>query len=727
VLRWMRKGRPFVVLAWVGFIFWFLVSKTPSRVPGLKNVAQQLNQMENRSLDLRFRWRGPEPGQPDILILAIDRPILSADEVSAKSLAASPALQAMTEGYQESWRHVVWAEAIERLMKFGAKVVVFDIIFSRKATDVERVERLLRRLKEEGVPAMSGEERLLALAAADSKRFRGMVDQFTPKLVLGMAYDVNGQIVQLRLPHPTLAPEDFENLLGNVTIPFDSESEQVQRHITHRIEDKELVLDLKGMDALAVEKFNGTKAPQTSNLPIRFQGGRGTYPTLPLAALFDDEQLAQGPFRGGEIFRDRIVYIGATYELAHDDKTTPFGVMPGVEVHANVAGDLLTGSRLRHVSDRVEWWIKLATLGLPAVLVLYWRRALAQIIAIFVLIAGYVAACHFAFSRWDIILPMVVGLFAPVTVGGFGIVYSFVLEQREKAHIRKVFNQFVSARIAGVVLKNSEEFEQARRGEKRPVAILFSDIRSFTTWSEKAAPEHLVGQLNEYFERMVGHISEGEGNVQKFIGDAILAAWGDTHSNGHGEDCRRAVASVLKMRATLRELNAQWDARPDRITINIGMGINHGEVVVGEVGHPERREYTVLGDGVNFAARLESATKQFHTDCLIGESVEALTREHFVYRHADFVRVKGKTKPVNIFFPLSDRSVPPPEWLADYHRARSLFLERKFEEAAEVFREVKARIGKEDFLCDLYLTLCYRYVVEPPAADWDGSRVLTEK
>src|SRR4030095_17226047 len=99
----------------------------------------------------------------------------------------------------------------------------------------------------------------------------------------------------------------------------------------------------------------------------------------------------------------------------------------------------------------------------------------------------------------------------------------------------------------------------------------------------------------------------------------------------------------------------QWASRPDRIPISIGIGVNLGEVVVGEVGHPDRREYTVLGDGVNFAARLESATKQFHTDCLIGESVEVLTREHFVYRHSDFVGGEGETTPVNIFFSVSDR------------------------------------------------------------------------
>ena len=149
------------------------------------------------------------------------------------------------------------------------------------------------------------------------------------------------------------------------------------------------------------------------------------------------------------------------------------------------------------------------------------------------------------------------------------------------------------------------------------------------------------------------------------------------------------------MRVALRELSTEWDARPDRRVISIGIGINLGEVVVGEVGHLERREYTVLGDGVNFAARLESATKQLHTDCLVGEQVEALTRDKFVFRHVDNVRVKGKTKPVNIYILLSDRSVAPPDWLADYHRARSLYVNRQFSEAAALFRDVEGESVKK--------------------------------
>ena len=157
------------------------------------------------------------------------------------------------------------------------------------------------------------------------------------------------------------------------------------------------------------------------------------------------------------------------------------------------------------------------------------RRAWLQALTLFLLAIGYVALSYIAFRSFDRVFPMMAPILGLVVTGAFGVLVSFAIEQLENAQTRKVLNRSVNPRIAKVLLRN-EEFDRSRRGERRPVAILFSDIRNFTTWSEQAEPEHLVGQLNEYFERMVDLIERDDslGNVQKFIGDAILAAWGDT-------------------------------------------------------------------------------------------------------------------------------------------------------------------------------------------------------
>ena len=143
---------------------------------------------------------------------------------------------------------------------------------------------------------------------------------------------------------------------------------------------------------------------------------------------------------------------------------------------------------------------------------------------------------------------------------------------------------------------------------------------------------------------MVGSVLQHNGTLQKFIGDAIMAVWGDTHSKGIEADALQGVTAALQMRGALAKLNASWKENPDRTKLSIGVGVNHGEVIVGNIGHPQRMEFTVLGDGVNLAARLESATKQFHTDILVGEQVEKLDPRTFCLSHGGFDDGKGKNQ-----------------------------------------------------------------------------------
>ena len=664
---------------------------------------------EKALLDLRFRWRGSEGPHPQIAVLAINKSRLYEKDQLPRDLAQSRALQAMTEK-EYPWRRVVWKETLDKLFAAGARLVVFDIVFASETADDPEFAAAIAKYADRVVLAMT---------------------------VLDLSQEAGTQNIQLVQPNPAILPPDATNLVGCATVHSDSDDDQtIRRADAFTSALRELGHDddtdeIPGLAALAVTKLNGNKPKAGQRYLIRYQGGRQTYAYYPLEDLFKPAVFAGPPYQNGAVFRDKVVFIGATYELAHDDKATPMGVMAGVEVHAHIAGDLLTGSRLHDVTRTGAIWVMVGMCLAPVAIVAFLRRAWLQAVAILLLLLGFTLVCQWSFAHADLVLPMVSPLVGAAAIGLAGILLSFVQEQWEKAHTRRVLERSVSKRIANVMLRNAEEFDHARRGERRSVVILFSDIRGFTTLSERAEPEHLVGQLNEYFERMVDIVERTEsfGNAQKFIGDAILACWGDTPENqfGDAEDARRAVAAALNMRVALKELNVTWDARPDRSVIKFGIGINLGAVVVGEVGHPERREYTVLGDGVNFAARLESATKQFQTDILVGENVEELTRDHFVYRHADFVRVKGKTKPVDVFIPLSDRQTPPPEWLADYHRGRALYLERKFLEAAVIFRDVQTRIGQEDFLCVLYRDLCDRFTLQAPPPEWDGSRELTEK
>lgn len=702
ILKWLRRGRVAVIccaalaILAVSHSQWFRALHT---VQG----------WEGQAHDFRFRQRGLLPPHPDIVIVGIEFTSLD-QELHKNSMAGSPALQMMHDN-PWPWPRPIYARAIERLLEAGAKVVALDVVLAS---------------------SRDGDDELAAVL----KNYPGRV-----VLAATVQEDSDSQD-RLLFQKPNSLFADIVGPEGVGYVPYNVDIDGVNRTFSLRTSELRFAPELVDLgfeeDAslwkfapLAVKLFSGQDAANEYGLPISFSGPANTYHSVPIENLFVDSIWKNpGDSWNSEAFRGKLVFIGPIAEIFQDRRNTPFGLMPGVEVHAQVAASLLRGDNLRFASNFQALLLGAIFTTLVIAGILKARNALIQAVVVVVSILGFWIMTQIAFSSAGRIVPVVPAL-ASITIGGmFGILYQFLLEQRDKAQTRKVLERSVNKRIAKVMLAN-EEMANARRGERRAVAVLFSDIRNFTTWSEKAEPEHLVGQLNEYFETMVSLIEEDRslGNAQKFIGDAILAAWGDTPENrfGPAEDSRRAVATALRMRTALVALNKTWDARPERITISIGIGINHGEVVTGEVGHPERHEFTVLGDGVNFAARLESATKQFHTDCLVGETVEQLTRDHFTFREVGFLRVKGKTKPVHIFTPLSEKSAPEPAWLADYHKALALHRARDFAGAASLFESVKQRIGGDDFLCDWYIALARRYEVDPPDSDWDGSETLTEK
>jgi adenylate cyclase len=340
---------------------------------------------------------------------------------------------------------------------------------------------------------------------------------------------------------------------------------------------------------------------------------------------------------------------------------------------------------------------------------------------------AFLVGSQLAFTNGNLVVSMMPPLFCLIGTGSFGIIFEYAMEQLEKRRYRNVLDRYVSKNVAKQILNDRRSFQDALKGRKKPVTVLFSDIRGFTTMTERSDPDKLVTQLNEYFAEMVGSVLKNGGTLQKFIGDAIMAVWGDTHSHGNDKDARGAVTTALQMRAALAKLNAIWKDNPDKEQLSIGIGVNHGDVIVGNIGHAQRMEFTVLGDGVNLAARLESSTKQFHADILVGATAEKLTRSFFVYRAVDLLVFKGKTKPIEVFTPLSDNTVPAPHWLKIYHEAIGLYRQRKFKEAIALFNEAQKQIGQPDYLCEMYTLRCSALSENPPPENWDGSYTLSEK
>ncbi len=276
------------------------------------------------------------------------------------------------------------------------------------------------------------------------------------------------------------------------------------------------------------------------------------------------------------------------------------------------------------------------------------------------------------------------------------------------------------------MLDNPESFLNTAGGMRKPITLLFSDIRGFTTMAESADPARLVTQLNEYLTEMVRIVFANRGTLDKFIGDAVMAHWGGIVSRGAGPDACRAVATALDMLQALPKLNAGWKERgfPE---LRIGLGVNHGEAICAYVGSDEKHEFTAIGDAVNLASRLEGATKIFRQDLLIGEKAAPLVADHYVLRPVDLIQVQGRSKPIEVFAVLGDRSeMKEPAWLATYVEGVRLFRRRAFDEARAKFTEVLSA-NPGDWLAQEYLRRCDEFQASPPEENWDGSYEMLSK
>jgi adenylate cyclase len=690
---------------WIIAIFGFLIFGL-SQMPFM-TTSDLWQKTENALIDRRYSNRPGKPPDPNIVLIGQGNSSFKLDELSDEEIKASPTLQLMQKTTPR-WDRGVYAAILEKLMGAGAKVVVFDFIFVNQISQ-------------------SGDD-----------EFAKTLQKYKDHVVIGEALqdrDAGGGIgATLITPDDSLLLPGVESTLGTVNIWPDDDGV-----LRHGIMYATSMMRLAGLDGYpddmfllgvrALQKYNNGKVslPPTNIVNyIDYQGGPGTYEAIPVENLFV-ETIWRTNFNSGLLFSNKIVFVGPMAELTHDVHPTPFGEMPGPEIHAQMTAALLHGSWLLQTSRFTNIAATLLMLLLALGICLRIGNALLKFFMLVVVVVVFMIACQVACSYHKLVLPMTAPLFCFIVPGSFGVVFQYLLEQFERLRMRNLLGRYVSENVAKKISEDQRSFEDRVKGLKQPVTILFSDIRGFTSMTESTDPDKLVAQLNEYFLEMVGMVMKEGGTLQKFIGDAILAAWGDTHSEGIGADAERAVRAALQMRVALVKLNEAWVKNPDRKKLFTGIGVNHGEVIVGEIGHPQRMEFTVLGDGVNLAARLESATKQFHADILIGEEAEKLTREKFIYRNVGAIAFKGKTKPIEVFTLLGDSSQPPPDWLSSYHGAIRMYRSRQFEKAAGLFREAAGAIGGEDFLCGMYLESCRDLLREPPPEDWDGSFKLSEK
>jgi class 3 adenylate cyclase/uncharacterized membrane protein SpoIIM required for sporulation len=304
------------------------------------------------------------------------------------------------------------------------------------------------------------------------------------------------------------------------------------------------------------------------------------------------------------------------------------------------------------------------------------------------------------------------------------LVYLFIENQRykvseEKKMIQGAFQHYVAPALVSEILKNPEKLKLG--GEKKEITVFFSDIRGFTSLSEKLGPEDLVLLLNNYLDIMTEIILDHKGVVDKYIGDAIMAFWGAPLDEP--KHAYLGCKASLKMLEELKRLNIDLKKRglPE---INIGIGLNTNPMVVGNMGSNKRFDYTVIGDAVNLGSRLESINKQYGTNIIVSEYTRKQVIDDFEFRELDYVKVKGKDNPIRIYELISFKASGNLRLKNDFEKALNFYRQQEFTTAKELF----LRLAKEgDNPSKVYIERCEEYINNPPTESWDGVFIMTKK
>jgi adenylate cyclase len=372
-----------------------------------------------------------------------------------------------------------------------------------------------------------------------------------------------------------------------------------------------------------------------------------TYPNYSFFDLiYSEQQMLENlkPKIDPSVFRDKLVFVGLTGSGMLDVFQTPFGGarMPGIQVHAAVADDILSNRFMYPESPRVTTGVMLLialVAGVAATMVPAWWATMvtAGVVAALLLLSVRLFGQGYWLNISQPVLASSLALF-----GGVG--YQYFVEGREKRKMKRLFGQYVSKDVYEQLVAHPELARLG--GQRRQMTVLFSDIRGFTTVSEKGQPEEIVQLLNEYFTRMVDIVFKHKGTLDKFVGDMVMALFGAPLDDpDHAE---HAVDAALEMIAELRRLNEQWTAE-GRPSLDIGIGVNTGPMIAGNIGSSAIMSYTVIGDAVNLGSRLESLNKEYGTRIIISQATRDSLPSKYTFRPLGDVVVKGKTQPVAIF------------------------------------------------------------------------------
>lgn len=667
-----------------------------------RQAPQALQQLDYRMKDARFRVRGPIPPDKDVVVVAIDH-------ASIKEIGRWP------------WSREVTGRLIENLASYGVKVTALDIVFSEPqnpAADAALASSIAKagnvvmgyffREEEQAVDPV-------AIAQMDKATVKLMkVAEGVQSIPLTQYANLDVNLPQLgakaldfgffnaRPDGDGLYRRSLLLLLYNGDV-YPSLAMKALRHYL----GGDIMMEVKsyGIDGLQIGSLR-IPSREDGAMALNYYGPARSFKTVSAVDVIK-KRLKPGELKGA------MAFVGATEIGIYDIRPTPFDAyQPGVELHATVAANALEHRFLKYdgITQMQEILCILLLPILLGIILAFVPGTFAGLAAFAGTTGLFLAINYFGFTQglrdMTIIYPML----------GLGLTYlgseswrNLVVEKKGR-QLKKAFSNYVSPDLVREIEKNPDKLVLG--GEQREISILFSDIRGFTTVSESLTPPELVTLLNEYLSPMTRIVLEEKGTLDKFIGDAVMAIFNaPLDVSGHAE---HACVAAVKMMEELTRLNVGFTERGMH-TLDIGVGINTGPAVVGNMGADIRFDYTAIGDSVNLASRLEGLNKYYGSHILVSEDTRKQVSDGlFTFREVDRVRVKGKHLPV-VMYELMIKNI---ELLPRFEEGLEKYRTKQFASAQAIFNQLAS--DYDDGPSKLYSCRCDEYLATPPPADWDG-------
>jgi adenylate cyclase len=639
-----------------------------------------VGQVELKTYDMRLRALPSAP--PRFVTIA------AIDEASLAKLGRWP------------WSRTTFAALAERLDEVGARVIAFDLFFS---------ERESARADTQFARAISGTKKVVLgtvfIHREADMRYLGPAGLAAARRAISPQAIAEVQAESFRMEEPYGVLVNIAELQGAATyagdldVPPDADGVVRRAPLIRRFDGRYF----PAFDVQVARAFLGRDVPALDLAPYGIAGLRLGEHYIPLdedgrllvrhrpprsfatVSIADILEQRADP----ALLRGRVVLVGNTAIGIGDTRVTPYGAtLPGVEIRASIIESLLQGDALQ----RPEWMMfvdaaAMALIALVLIVLLPRFGVSGGGVLAAVVLAGYLLFAIYLFESHGLWLNLVYPTLLVALLFASATFVEYFFSFSEKRYLKRAFQHYVPRAVVDDLVADSGKLQLG--GEKRELTVLFSDIRGFTTLSEAMAPEELVKLMNEYFTVMTAKVFEHRGSLDKYIGDAIMAVFGapQTEPQHPALACR----SALDMLRALKTLRESWRARGIP-PIDIGVGINTGPMVVGNMGSASRFNYTVVGDAVNLASRIEHLNKEYGTNILVSEYTYNVVKDEFPRaREVDRVRVRGRAQPVHLYELFADDRAL--DWLDEYRAAYAVMREGDASRAAGLFASLHARVG----------------------------------